>query len=173
MGGQGVIARSWEAGITLVELLVVMAILAFAAALIVLNAPPSHALAKEEAERFAARTRAAWEECVVKGATASIAISDRDYRVERFVGGKWEPSDDARRFAERRMPDSVAMIAALEDPASKNEKPKQGEKEQPMRIILDPIGSTTPFRVEFRDGRERWVVRNLGDETIVVQRDGG
>jgi general secretion pathway protein H len=172
LDGQGIIERRRQAGITLVELLVVMAILAFAASLVVLNAPPSRALAKEEAERFAARTRAAWEDCVVKGATASITISDRDYRVERFVGGKWEPAQDARRFGERRVPDRVGMIAAVEDPAAKNEKPKEGEEEQPTRIILDPIGSTTPFRVEFRDGRERWIVRNLPDESILVERDG-
>ncbi|MEQ1931926.1 MAG: prepilin-type N-terminal cleavage/methylation domain-containing protein [Parvularculaceae bacterium] len=167
------IARARQRGVTLVELLVVMAILVFAASLIVLNAPPVRAQAKEEAERFAARTRAAWEDSVVQGTAAAVAVSNNAYKVERFVGGKWQVEPSGRPFSERRMPPGVAILAKIDDPALKNEASAAGKDDKkPARIILDPIGLTTPFRVEFRDGRERWVVRNLPDETIMVERDG-
>jgi general secretion pathway protein H len=167
LDGQGINAR--QRGITLVELLVVMAILAFAAALVVLNAPPMRNLAKEEAERFAARTEAAYQDALIDGAAISLAVSAEGYRVERFVGGKWELEAKARRFSERRMPDGVALIAAIDDPAAANRKADE-EEETPARIILDPIGLTTPFSVEFRDGKERWTVRKAQDETINVER---
>lgn len=160
-----------QRGVTLVELLVVMAILAFAASVIVLNAPPIRSPAKEEAERFAARLRAAWEDSVIEGDAAAVSLGESEYRVERFVSGKWAPAEAGRRFSERRMPQSVVMVATVDDPAAANER-KAEDEDGPVRVILDPIGLTTPFRVEFRDSRERWIVRNLPDETIVVARDG-
>lgn len=151
-----------------------MAILAFAASVIVLNAPPARSRAKEEAERFAARVSAAWEDSVIEGRTASVALAEGAYRIERFSGGEWRAEAGGRRFSERRMPPEVLIIAAVEDPAVKNARMSRDEEDdeaRPTRIVLDPIGLTTPFRVEFRDRRERWVVRNRPDETIVVTRD--
>ena len=172
MVGQGISAAR-QSGLTLVELLVVMAILAFAASLVALNAPPLRSPAKEEAERFAARARAAWEDSVIDGRAASIAIETDAYRIERFDGDAWRLENAGRRFAERRMPDGVAMLAEAFDPAAANEARADDDEAKPVRIVLEPIGVTGPFKVEFRDGRERWIVRNLADETITVARDDG
>ncbi|MEX0645770.1 MAG: type II secretion system protein, partial [Parvularculaceae bacterium] len=58
-------ARKKQRGVTLLELLVVMAILALVASIAVLSAPPARGAARDEAERFAARFIAACEESIV------------------------------------------------------------------------------------------------------------
>ncbi len=169
MDGQGIIRQR---GVTLIELLVVMAILALAASVIVLNAPPARSLAKEESERFAARLGAAWEDSVIQGKAMSVAVGARGYRIERYVGGQWKEEVSGRRFASRTVPEGVVLLATVEDPAAGNEKKTaDAEEVRETRIILDPIGLTTPFKVEFRDRRESWIVRNLPDETIMVSHD--
>lgn len=159
-----------ERGITLVELLVVMTILAFVAALVALNAPPARSFAKEEAEKFAARTRAAFEDAVIRGRTTSVVLSQTGYKVERLVGDEWKPIVNERYFSERSMPKGVSILATLADPAAANKAAKdKPEEKSPTRIILDPIGLTTPFRVEFSDEKGRFIVSNAADETITIK----
>lgn len=162
-------------GVTLVELLVVMAILAFVAGLIALNAPPAQSQAKAEAEKFAARARAAWEEAVIDGAVFSIAVTPAGYEVDKLDNGEWKPADKGRYFSRRTAPRGVSLAAVLTDPAALNKKPETVDKPEdaPARIILDPIGVTTPFVVEFADRSNIWVVRNASDETIILERKGG
>ncbi len=165
-------SRRRQRGLTLIELLVVLTILAFASALVVLSGPPERSSAREEAERFAARMRAAWEDSIIDGAAASVALSARAYRIERYENGAWRLAPASRRFSERLVKDNVAMTVLLDDPAEAN-KAGRGDgdaDEEVTRIVLDPIGATTPFVVEFADRRERWRVSKSHDETIVVAR---
>lgn len=162
-----------QRGVTLIELLVVMAILAFVATLAVVNAPPARSSAKEEAERFAARVQAAWEDAVIRGSVASVALDARGYRVERLVGQEWVPDETRRRFGARALPPAVALVVELRDPAGANEKDTEEAEPAAPRIVLDPIGATTPFAVAFTDRQGRWLVSNRDDQTIVVARDDG
>lgn len=152
-----------------------MAILAFAASIVALNAPPPRSLAKAEAERFAVRVRAAFEDSVLDGAVARIAIGPDAYHVEKLVANEWKLDIRPRRFTERRMPAGVAVVATLRDPAAANEPQEEtdAEADEPVSIVIDPIGTTTPFEVEFTDAKGRWRVINAGDGTITVARDVG
>lgn len=175
MDGQELRAPSRARGVTLIELLVVMAILAFLAGVVVLNGPPLRSAAKSEAEKFAARARAAWEQSVIDGSVYSIAVGAAGYEVDRLVNGAWAPAEGGRYFSTRQTPRGVAVSATLADPAAQNKTQDAAEnpEDEPARIILDPIGVTTPFIVEFADRSGAWTVKNLSDETIVLEKKGG
>lgn len=147
----------------------VLSILAFVSALVALNAPPARSGAGEEAERFAARLRAAWEDAVFSGAPAGIALTPRSYKVERYVGGQWRLEPSSRRFSERALDQGVSLTVALKEGAGANERREAGEEEI-KRIVLDPIGAMTPFTVEFADSRGRWRVMSGDNEEILVER---
>ena len=172
MDAEALNRRARARGVTLIELLVVMAILAFLAGVVILNGPPLNPEAKSEAEKFAARARAAWEQSVLDGAVYAIAVAPGRYEVEKLVNGEWKPAEGGRYFASREAPRGVTLTARLMDPAALNKalERKAGAPDAPARIILDPIGVTTPFAVEFSGRSGVWVVRNLPDETLVLER---
>lgn len=79
-----------ERGFTLIELMVVIVIVGLAAAAVVLAVPDAGGSVQAEAERFAARAKAARDSAVVEARPVALAIDGAGYRVERRVGGGWQ-----------------------------------------------------------------------------------
>jgi len=81
--------RRGEKGFTLVELMVVLVIVGLAAAAVVLAMPAPGGSLETEAERFAARAKAARDQAIVEARPAGLAIGPGGYEVSRRVGGQW------------------------------------------------------------------------------------
>ena len=77
------------AGFTLVELMVVLVIIGLASAAVVLALPGTNASLAGEAERFAARAKAARDAAIVEGRPIRLAVDGAGYRVEHRRGGEW------------------------------------------------------------------------------------
>jgi general secretion pathway protein H len=166
-------ARLNQRGVTLLELLVVMAILALTASIIVLSAPPPQGPAKAEAERFAVRLIAASEEAIIAGKALRLDLSPTDYRFLAFAEGEWKPVAGAAFLAERRISSDVLATIEIEDPALANEAPATRPQDDPVRrILLDPVGLVVPFVVDFADRNERWQVRQGADGRVEVRPYG-
>ena len=75
-----------EEGFTLVELMVVIVIIGLAAAAVVLTMPARGAGLAREAERFAARAKAARDTAIVESRAATVAIGPGGYDVVRRDG---------------------------------------------------------------------------------------
>lgn len=85
--------RASDAGVTLVEILVVLALIGTVASVVGLGlAPASRGLdAREEAELLAARMRRASEEVLLTGQAAALVWSGREYHFLALVDGAWAP----------------------------------------------------------------------------------
>src|SRR5436309_12412570 len=70
-------------GFTLVELLVVLVIVGLAAAAVILTMPEPGGSLSAEAERFAARTKAARDDAILDARAATVAIGAEGYEVTR------------------------------------------------------------------------------------------
>ena len=70
-------------GFTLVELMVVLVILGLASAAVILTLPERGGSLAAEAERFAARAKAARDDAILDSRAASIAIDPAGYEVTR------------------------------------------------------------------------------------------
>lgn len=82
-----------QSGFTLVELLVVLVIIGLAAAAVVLAIPDPEGSLQTEAERFAARTKAARDLAIVESRPALLRIEPGGYSLSRRSDGAWQEAD--------------------------------------------------------------------------------
>lgn len=85
--------RSVEHGFTLLELMVVIAIIGFVSAAVVMAIPDPRGRVIEDADRFAARVAAARDEAVVTARPVGLWVSPSGYGFQRREGGAWVPME--------------------------------------------------------------------------------
>lgn len=137
--------RSGDRGFTLVELMVVLAILGLAATAVVLTIPGEGRTVRHEADRLAARLAAARDMAVVEGRGVAVNFAPSGYGFERRVAGAWQPLP-GRAFAQRNWPSGIGFASS----------DGQGD----TRLLFDRIGtSPTPQAIVLTGGDAREIVR--------------
>jgi len=166
-----------SAGYTLVELLIVLAIVALVASVAVLNAPPPANDARREADRFAARLQAASQQAIMSGAVIGLDLSAQDYRFYVYDRGAWSLADEAS-LAPGRFPSDVSVLVEIPGQAEGNEARgnDQGGVENsddgaaPV-IFFTPTGETTPLHLRFAARRRFWTLDLDSGGKVSVARD--
>lgn len=138
------------AGFTLVELMVVMAIVALAAAAVTL-AFPGRDRALDDAERFAARADAAATYAVLAQRPVRLSVDGQGYRFEERAAAAWRPARD-RHLAARRWEASALVDGG------------RGS------TVFDPAGGADPLQVTLVDGATRAAVEVGADGRAHVAR---
>lgn len=114
-----------DGGFTLVELMIVITIFALAAAAVVLTLPDARARIREDAEKFAARTRAAHDAAIVGARPVSVWVTAGGYGFDERVGGRWQAlGERPLRVAQW----SSGVTALATDQAGRE------------RVVFDPTG---------------------------------
>lgn len=81
-------------GFTLIELMVVIAVIGIASAAVVLAMPDPRGRLMDEAARFATRTRAAHDAAIVEGRPVSLWVTRDGYGFDQWRAGRWTPVRD-------------------------------------------------------------------------------
>lgn len=137
-------ARRRINGFTLVELMVVLAIMALAATAVVLTIPGEERTVRSEADRLAARLAAARDIAVIEGRSVAVNFAPSGYGFERRIAGEWRPLP-GRAFERRNWPADVHFSAGGQSAA---------------RVLFDRVGtSPTPQAVVLSGGDAREIVR--------------
>lgn len=128
-------------GFTLVEMLVVLAILGLAATALVLAVPATDDGLRRESSRLAARIAAARDLAVVEGRPVALWLAPSGYGFERYAGGSWQ-AVPGRAFAVRNWPDEIRWVPMAQQTS--------------VRLVFDRVGtSRTPQTIILTDGRQR------------------
>ncbi len=134
-------------GFTMVELMVVLFIIGLAATAVVLAVPEQGGSLQAEAERFAARAKAARDAAIVEARPVALTIDSRGYGFARRSGGEW------RSGARHAWAQGTAAEAA----------PAAGTR-------FDSTGLAEPLTLILRRGERQAAVRIGADGNVHVQR---
>lgn len=105
---RGVPVSAGQAGFTLVELMVVLAIMGLAAAAVILTLPSQDQILRQEADRLAVRLAAARDLAVVEGRGTAAVISPSGYGFEQRVRGEWQMLQ-GRAFVQHDWPRDIRV----------------------------------------------------------------
>ncbi len=172
--------RELELGLTLVELLVVLVILALASSVVLVTAPPSRPLVRDEAERFAARMALALDEAITSAQPMRVTLDGAGYVFERFTPDGWTPIADDRFLSRRTLGRSVTQTPAVEDAANDNSRElgvdedsnEEEAEEGVLTIPLDPLGAQLGFSVNFSSSDGVWTVAVDQGAKVSVKENG-
>jgi general secretion pathway protein H len=139
--------RSAEHGFTLVELLVVLTIIGLMSAAVVLALPDPRGGLVGEAERFAARAKAAQERAIMDNRSFALRVTPQGYGFERRQGREWQALEQKPFSTIAWKEGTAASLGAGQD-----------------RIVFDPTGYAEPLDLTLSRG---------GEQVTVEIADGG
>lgn len=162
-----------QRGVTLVEFLIVLAILAMVTGVVVANAPQGRSEARRAAERFAAALDRAAQMSIAKGVVIGLDPGDDGFRFLTYEKGEWR--DAGRDLPKGAYGADVSATVEVREPAKRNEpdERRRDSRSGPAspKVRFWPTGETTAATATFQSGREIFEV-NLDEAGNIGVRHG-
>lgn len=125
-----------QAGLSLVEIMVTLSIIAVATTLILLTIPTRHVF-KQESDRLRETLEQSANRAMVTGQPVGLVIESQSYTPAIWQNGAW------RLMESHPLPKDIGIRIDGKTPAA----PEKGEAPAPA-VIFDPLGHTLPVALE-------------------------
>ena len=136
-------------GFTLIELLVVLALIGILSAAVMVAIPDPRGSLTAEAERFAARARAAQDRAIIDARAVALSVDQDGYGFAVRRDGEWRDIE-AKPFARQEWSEGTQPVPGA------------------MRIVFDPTGVGEAAALALARDGERVSVRIGHDGTIDI-----
>ena len=146
-------ASPHEQGFTLIELMIVITIIGLASAAVVLALPDPRGRLADEAERFAARTRAAHDLAIVGARPVSVWVSGGGYGFDERRDGAWVAMAD-RPLRVTQWSKGTRAVPSGDAPRERVLFDPTGIADQPLDVTLERSNQTLVVHVG-TDGKVR------------------
>ncbi len=146
---------SRAAGFTLVELMVVLAVLGLLGATVLLTVPAPEPALRRDAELLATRLAQARQEAILSTRTLRVQADATGYRFLIARSGGWQPLSG--------QPFGPASWAA-------GVVPSLAEGDQPVWFTFDPLGTAEPVALVLDDGHTALQLRVGADGSVQVDQ---
>lgn len=147
--------RARQAGFTITEILVVMALVGLAARAVVLVLPSDHRALRQEVETFAARLKAAQDVAVLSNRSIFGIVTGFGYRFEERRGDAWQVIGAKPLKAADWSEETQVLLST-------------GGR---TRIELGNLGAISPTRFAFSRGQARLSMDLNYDGSIEIKHD--
>ncbi|HUE78644.1 MAG TPA: GspH/FimT family pseudopilin [Sphingomicrobium sp.] len=134
-------------GFTLVELMVVIALMALMAGAVVMTVGAPGGGPAAGATRFASRLAAARDEAIVSGRPMSAWVTPSGYGFDRFQGGRWQPMSAAPFEGDNWEPGTDVKLATATEARVRVRFDSLGLPDSPASVRLVRDGRTAEVRV--------------------------
>lgn len=148
-----------------------MAILALAATIVIINAPPRQSAARAAADAFAIALQNADDRAIVAGGVHRLEISADKWRIVRLEDREWTLVRESAAVDNLTLSVDVEEVAKSNLSALTGERGEKRDRNAPVIIAIDPFGDAPPFALRFRSDRESWSVQRLAAGDIAVARE--
>ncbi|MCW2367057.1 general secretion pathway protein H [Sphingobium sp. B7D2B] len=138
------------AGFTLVELMVVIAIIGLISGAVVLTMADPRGRVSGDVDRFAGRVRAARDSAIVAGRPVALWVSTTAYGFERRAQGQWEPITEGPIAAHDWSGETRAALG--QQTRLRVMFDSVGQADQPLDFALERDGQKLPVRMTL-DGK--------------------
>lgn len=149
-----------DAGVTLVEALTALMIVAMMAGAVILLAPGPDRKTRDEAERLAARIVMASEESIVVNRTLALVVTHEGYGFERLEENGWAPAEPRSPLGFRAWPGELDVRVDQ----------RLGDEDDPRIARFDAMGVATPASLVLSGAGARWRVVIDGEGEVDVAR---
>ena len=139
-------------GFTLIELLIVLTLIGLLSAAVIIAIPDPRGSLTGEAERFAARAKAAQDRAVIDARAMAVRVTGAGYGFDRRTRREWEALN-AKPFVDYQWSEGVEAVVGGSGAA---------------RIVFDSTGMAEPATVTLEREGEQVVVTIAQDGEIDV-----
>ena len=141
-----------EAGVSLIETLVAVAIIGIVATAVVLSIQPGSDPLDDEADRLLARLVFAEQDAISTGQPVGMVVGDfgAGYSFYRYVDQRWWQVRDVDALGSHQLEDGFRL--RIDDAILASSAAQTGEARAVIPALwFDPAGMTEPFRLRLED----------------------
>ena len=175
--------RRRQRGLTLVETLVVLAIIGLLASVVVLTLPAVSDDTEEEAYKLARHLRSAHELAIMRSQAIGLKIEPSTYTFLEYRNARWSPAEFRRTASRHALPEGMILefqysgfvapgTAGINRRTVRENANETGQQQMTPEVIYQPTGEVTALEITLSGEEEVWLVSQSPSGAVLVrQRD--